>query len=228
MKKVFYLTSLKFILIALICSAFLFTGVHLQYYDSTRASISLVILIMCLNIICSYKYDFKKSIILLFCTEVLLWIAVLLLGIGRAFIYAFIISCILNFCISLLFRFQIRINRNVGSRIVGVLLILSIVFFSVCICRSTLYLHTMQDYKSVYEIQTVESPDSSRQAVLYMYEFNEKEKYVIIASVREKNGKERNIAIFEKDSLQLNMKWNSNHQLMIDGDSFVASSSYPW
>ncbi|MDO4942674.1 MAG: hypothetical protein Q4E73_07530 [Lachnospiraceae bacterium] len=61
-----------------------------------------------------------------------------------------------------------------------------------------------------------------------MYEFNEKEKYVIIASVREKNGKERNIAIFEKDSLQLNMKWNSNHQLMIDGDSFVASSSYPW
>ena len=75
----------------------------------------------------------------------------------------------------------------------------------------------MQDYESVYEIESTESPDRKYTARSFMYE-NTGDSYTVFVRLRnKKSGREKNIYQEEQKDLDVRMKWLSNEMIQING-----------
>lgn len=208
----------KFLKLGIICFIFfgiVFLGTHIQNYSSMQISLGITILMICFNLVCLFHYDLKKNIIILFIIEVCFCIGGFILKTEKAFIYAVIVSGVFHYFVSLVSYFQIKQNKKIIMRVIGIFFAGSIIFFNMCLCYNLLFLKTIQDYKSYYEIKAISSPDKNKKAILYMYEQNENDTYDIIVAIRDKQSNEKNIDVFRKKSLEIDLEWKN--ELLIDG-----------
>ena len=82
-----------------------------------------------------------------------------------------------------------------------------------------LFEKSIQDYNSMYEMDSMDSPKGTYTAISYMYDMNEKEEYIVFVKIKEKKSeKEKNVYLAAQDNLDVRMKWISEEKMTINGD----------
>lgn len=130
------------------------------------------------------------------------------------FIKAFLLSLILNGMIWKVLDNIRKERRRILPRTVLCIGILAMIISCNCYL---LYGRSSQDYKSVYEIGSTESPDREYTARSFMYE-NAGDSYTVFVRLTDKkSGREKNIYQEEQKNLDVRMKWMSNGIIQING-----------
>ena len=155
------------------------------------------------------KYVIYRAVILILCfgiVSVCQW--------NPAFIKAFLLSLILNGMIWQILENIRKERRRILPRTVLCIGILAMMISCNCYL---IYGRSMQDYESVYEIESTESPDRKYTARSFMYE-NTGDSYTVFVRLRnKKSGREKNIYLAEQKNLDVRMKWLSNEMIQING-----------
>lgn len=156
----------------------------------------------------NWKYVIYRAVLLFLCFG-----AVCIYRWHPAFIKAFLLSLILSGIIWHILRHIRKDFKRIFPRTILCIGILAMMISCNCYL---LYGRSIQDYRSIYEIESAESPDQKYTASSYMYE-NTGDSYTVFVRLKNKqSGKEKNIFLAKQENLDVRMKWLSGEMIQIN------------
>lgn len=124
-------------------------------------------------------------------------------------VFAFDIIILIFFCI-----FIKKLWRTKG-KFFHLLLSMGVIALLISCNVYNLHGKSIQDYKSVYEMERIVSPKKEFEATSYMYDGDEK--YIVFVEIREvSNGQTYNIYLSKQKNLSVKMKWISEQTMEIN------------